>query len=196
MELSLSIGTKLQLSAPAIGMSHDLNPPASPFEGGCRRQGGLAFDYSLDFETIDFRQHPELYRIGRGEQGVLLVQPYKSEILPHWRFKTPEIARQSAQKIYALFLNYKEQEDFVGMDMARKFLQMGYTRSRRYANHKSGRKYTKGSKIILPREEDSIKAESAKIFYEKWQLAKNDVEYIRMAAHHINQYGQTATATR
>jgi Domain of unknown function (DUF4385) len=155
-----------------------------------------AFDYSLDFGILDFRQHPELYRIGRGEQGVLLVQPYKSEILPHWRFKTPGIARQSAQKIYALFLNYKEQEDFVGMDMARKFLQMGYTRSRRYANHKSGRKYTKGSKIILPREEDSIKAESAKIFYEKWQLAKNDVEYIRMAAHHINHYGQAATATR
>lgn len=33
------------------------------------------FDYSLDFKTIDFREHPELYRIGRGEQGVLLVQP-------------------------------------------------------------------------------------------------------------------------
>ncbi len=147
------------------------------------------FDYSLDFETIDFRQHPELYRIGRGEQGVLLVQPYKSEILPHWRFKTPDIARQSAQKIYTLFLNYKDQEDFVGMDMARKFLQMGYTRSRRYANHKSGRKYNKGSKIILPRQEDPIKAESAKVFYEKWQLAKTDAEYIRMATHHINQYG-------
>jgi hypothetical protein len=145
-----------------------------------------AFDYSLNFETLDFRQHPELYRIGRGEQGVLLVQPYKSEILPHWRFKTPEVARQSAQKIYALFLNYKEQEDFVGMDMARKFLQMGYTRSRRYANHKSGRKYTKGSKIILPREEDPLKAESAKAFYEKWQLAKNDPEYTRLATHHVS----------
>jgi Domain of unknown function (DUF4385) len=157
----------------------------SPLEGGCRRQGG-PFDYSLDFETLDFRQHPELYRIGRGEQGVLLVQPYKSEILPYWRFKTPEIARQSAQKIYALFLNYKEQEDFVGMDMARKFLQMGYTRSRRYANHKSGRKYTKGSKIILPRVEDPLKAESAKAFYEKWQLAKNDPEYIRLATHHVS----------
>jgi hypothetical protein len=28
------------------------------------------FDYSLDFKSIDFRQHPELYRIGKGEQGV------------------------------------------------------------------------------------------------------------------------------
>jgi Domain of unknown function (DUF4385) len=147
------------------------------------------FDYSLDFTAIDFRQHPELYRIGRGEQGVLLVQPYKSEILPYWKFKTPEIARQSAAKIYALFLDYKEQGDFVGMDMARKFLQMGYTRSRRYANHKSGRKYTQAAKVVLPREEDPIKAESAKIFYEKWQLAKTDLEYLKLADRHRKQYG-------
>ncbi len=144
----------------------------------------IEFDYSLDFNAIDFREHPELYRIGRGEQGVLLVEPYKSEILPYWKFKTPEIARQSAEKIYGLFLDYKTQEDFVGMDMARKFLQMGYTRSRRYANHKSGRKYAKGTKTVLPREEDPIKAESAKIFYEKWQLAKTDPEYIKLSDRH------------
>ena len=47
-----------------------------------------SFDYTLDFETIDFRKQPELYRVGKGEQGVLLVNPYKSEILPHWRFKS------------------------------------------------------------------------------------------------------------
>ncbi|MGG6296379.1 DUF4385 domain-containing protein [Leptolyngbya sp. AN02str] len=146
------------------------------------------FDYSLNFKTINFRQHPELYRIGRGEQGVLLVEPYKSEILPHWKFKTPDVARQSADAIYELFLQYKEEEDFVGMDMARKFLQMGYTRSRRYANHKSGRKYATDTKTVLPREEDPVKAESAKIFYEKWQLAKADSEYIRLGDRHRKQY--------
>lgn len=85
------------------------------------------FDYSLDFKTIDFRASPELYQIGKGEQGVLLVEPYKSEILPHWRFKTPEVARASSDKIYHMFLDYLHQDDFVGADMARKFLQMGYT---------------------------------------------------------------------
>ena len=60
----------------------------------------MPFDYSLDFKTIDFRSSPELYRVGKGEQGVLLVEPYKSEILPYWRFKTPDIARQSSEKIY------------------------------------------------------------------------------------------------
>jgi Domain of unknown function (DUF4385) len=145
------------------------------------------FDYNLDFKTIDFRQHPELYCIGKGEQGVLLVQPYKGEILPYWRFRTPAIARESAQKIYSLFIEYKTAQDFVGMDMARKFLQMGYTRSRRYANHKSGRKYAKESKLILPNVEDPIKAESAKIFAEFWQLAKTDPEYLLMLDRHERQ---------
>ena len=146
------------------------------------------FDYTLDFKTIDFRQHPELYRIGKGEQGVLLVEPYKSEILPYWKFKTPEIASQSAQKIHTLFLEYKAQGDFVGMDMARKFLQMGYTRSRRYANHKTGRKYAKDSKTILPIDADPIKAQSAQVFYEIWQLAKTDPDYLRMSEHHKKQF--------
>ena len=104
----------------------------------------MSFDDSLDYKTIDFRQRPDLYRVGTGEQGVLRVEPYKSEILPHWRFKTPAIAQESADKIRALFDDYKAANDFIGMDMARKFLQMGYTRARRYANHPSGRKYVKG----------------------------------------------------
>jgi hypothetical protein len=148
----------------------------------------MSFDYSLNFKQIDFRAYPELYRIGKGEQGVLLVEPYKSEILPHWKFKTPEIAQQSADEIYALFLSYKKSGDFVGMDMARKFLQMGYTRSRRYANHKSGRKYAEDGKTVLPRTEDPIKAESAKIFYEKWQLAKADPIYQALSDRHRTIY--------
>ncbi|MAS38251.1 MAG: cytoplasmic protein [Anaerolineaceae bacterium] len=146
------------------------------------------FNYDQDFEHTDFRQHPDRYQVGKGEQGVLLVEPYKSEILPHWRFKTPDIARQSADTIYELFLSYKEQDDFVGMDMARKFLQMGFTRARRYANHKNGRKYdAEGNE--LPREEDPVKAESAAIFYEKYVLARNDPDYQRLKKAHQAKYG-------
>jgi hypothetical protein len=148
----------------------------------------MTFDYSLDFKRIDFREHPELYRVGKGEQGVLLVEPYKSEILPHWRFKTPEIAKRSSNKIYKMFLDYKAKDDFVGMDMARKFLQMGYTRSRRYANHKSGRKYREGSKEVLAREEDTVKAESARIFYEKWKKAREDKKYLELKKQHKERY--------
>ena len=148
----------------------------------------MSFDYSLDFKKIDFREHPELYRIGKGEQGVLLVEPYKSEILPHWRFKTPAIAQKSANKIYRMFLDYKATDDFIGMDMARKFLQMGYTRSRRYANHKSGRKYSEGTREVLQREEDAVKAESARIFYEKWKKAREDKKYLKLKKLHKERY--------
>ena len=148
----------------------------------------MTFDYSLDFKCTDFRKRPELYRIGKGEQGVLLVEPYKSEILPYWKFKTPRLARRSANKIYRMFLDYKAKEDFVGMDMARKFLQMGYTRARRYANHKSGRKYAAGSKVVLPREEDRVKAESARIFYERWQKAREDDKYLELRKRHREMY--------
>jgi hypothetical protein len=148
----------------------------------------MAFDYSLDFENIDFRNRPDLYRIGKGEQGVLLVEPYKSEILPHWRFKTPSLARRSANKIYKMFLEYKAREDFVGMDMARKFLQMGYTRSRRYANHKSGRKYKADTGEVLERLEDPVKAESARIFYEKWKKTREDRTYLDLKKKHRELY--------
>lgn len=93
--------------------------------------------YDQPLTSIDFRASPQKYRVGKGEQGVLMIEPYKSEILPHRRFKTPAIATESSDTIYIQFLQYVENEDFVGADMARKFLQMGFTRARRYANHRS-----------------------------------------------------------
>ncbi|MFC0188665.1 DUF4385 domain-containing protein [Fictibacillus aquaticus] len=148
----------------------------------------MAFDYTLDFENTDFRKNPEKYKVGRGEQGVLLVEPYKSEILPHWRFKTPEIAKESSEKIYEMFLDYKKNEDFVGMDMARKFLQMGYTRARRYANYKGGRKYKENGNIH-ERQIDREKAESADIFMAKWKKAREDKDYLLLKKDHQKKYG-------
>ena len=96
------------------------------------------FDYRLDYKKIDFKkiENRKLYRIGRGEQGVLLVRPYTDIICKHWRFKNPFVARTSSRKIYEMFESYKNKGDFIGMDMCRKFLEMGFTRARRYANHK------------------------------------------------------------
>lgn len=152
------------------------------------------FDYTLDFGALDFRAHPELYRIGRGEQGVLLVEPYKAELLPHWRFRTPEIARESSAKLWELFEGYRAEGDFVGMDMARKFLQMGWTRARRYANHRSGRKWAPGRTDVLPREIDPVKAEAAAIFREVWIRAKTDPEYLRLKTAHLARYPDPVAA--
>lgn len=148
----------------------------------------MAFDYDLDYAQLDLRQHPELYRVGRGEQGVLLVEPYKSEILPHWRFKTPDIARQSAKKIQQLFEEYRRQDDFVGMDMARKFIQMGYTRARRYTNYPGGRKYNQDGSI-KERHIDAEKAESARIFKEFWDQIRADKDYLRRKKAHQREFG-------
>ena len=161
-----------------------------------------AFDYSLDYAELDLREHPELYRVGRGEQGVLKVQPYKDEILPHWRFKDPEAATASSGRITELFRAYLEAEDFVGADMARKFLQMGYTRARRYANHPGGRKYRgpvpeerKGRSGAHGREErprgpeDPVKAEAARIFKAAWEAAEADERYAEMKRRHRELHG-------
>ena len=141
----------------------------------------IEFDYKLDYKNILFEPNDPRYRIGRGEQGVLLVRPYTNDICKHWRFKTLKEAKISSQKIFDLYLDYRIQKDFVGMDMCRKFLEMGFTRARRYANHKDGKKYKDGK--ILPQEKDwatSDKAKSAKLFKDARNRVTTDPKYIHM----------------
>ena len=143
------------------------------------------FDYELDYKQLDFTDPKirRLYRIGRGEQGVLLVRPYTNDICAHWRFVDEPTARKSSDKIYQMYLGFKAKRDFIGMDMARKFLEMGFTRARRYANHSSGRKYDKTSGKVRPQEKDwrtSTKAKSAAIFKEVRDKVAKDPDYVTM----------------
>ena len=128
------------------------------------------------YRGTDFRKHAERYEVGRGEQGVLTAEPYKSELLPLWRFKDEATAKTSAKALYAAFSAYRDAGDFVGMDMARKFVQMGYTRARRYANHKSGRKYDHLG-AVAPREADPEKARAAAVFQRVWRKIEADASY-------------------
>ena len=151
------------------------------------------FDYELDYKTIDFsiEENRKLYRIGRGEQGVLLVRPYTNDICAHWRFKTPDEAIESSNHIFGMYLDYRDEKDFIGMDMCRKFLEMGFTRARRYANHNSGRKYKKGTKEVLPQEDDCMTskyARSATIFKKVRDLvAYNDTYSMMRKAWRSNE---------
>lgn len=137
-----------------------------------------------DSATLDYRRHPEQYRVGRGEEGVLTVEPYKSELLPLWRFATPALAAQSSRALWARFVAFGAAGDFVGMDLARKFLRMGWTRARRYANHPGGRKYRPGTREELPRVEDPEKAEAAEIFRVAHARAVKDATYQRLLRAH------------
>ena len=142
----------------------------------------IEFDYNLDYKNTLFEPNDKRYRIGRGEQGVLLVRPYTDDICKYWKFRTPRIAEESAKIIYEMYLDYKDESDFVGMDMCRKFLEMGFTRARRYANHKDGKKYNKDGSV-KPQESDALtskKAESAKIFRYYRNVLTSDTTYVTM----------------
>lgn len=144
----------------------------------------------LDFDSsdypwkpdIDYRENPELYKVGKGEQGVLICEPYKTEIGKYWRFKSEEIAKDSSQKIFSLFLEYLDANDFVGADMARKYLQMGFTRARRYFNYKGGKKYDSENdyKQLKRGTGDPEKAKVAAVFFDQWKTAEAHEKYKRM----------------
>ena len=140
--------------------------------------------------NIDYRKHPEQYKVGKGEQGVLICEPYKSEILPYWRFKDRIIAKDSSEKIYQLFLDYLKKDDFIGADMARKFLQMGFTRARRYTNYKGGRKYGPENYNLLEKGTgDPEKAISADIFFHMWKKAESHPGYAAKKLKWKEKYG-------
>jgi hypothetical protein len=117
---------------------------------------------------IDHRAHPECYRVGRGEQGVLICQPYKEELVRLWRFKAPGDAEESSQAIWRKFREYLGQDDFVGADMARKFLQMGFTRARRTRATRVEEYHGPDHQELERGTGDPAKAKSAAIFYERW----------------------------
>ena len=61
--------------------------------------------------------------------------------------------------------------------MARKFLQMGMTRAKRYANHKGGRKYGENGEVVKVAEGEewkgrSEKEEASRVFREVWERAR------------------------
>ncbi|KAK8211821.1 hypothetical protein IWZ01DRAFT_519380 [Phyllosticta capitalensis] len=129
------------------------------------------------------------YRIGRGEQGVLTFEPYKSTLLPLWRFRTVDIARKSSQDLWERFEAYDVEGDFVGMDMCRKFIQMGMTRAKRYANHRGGRKYAAHDGKELPKssthKDAKEKMEASDVFRQVWNRCREHEGYQRRKAEFL-----------
>jgi len=140
-----------------------------------------------EYDT-DFREHPERYEIGRGEQGAFKIQPYKDELLPLWTIKTLSEAEASARDIRDRYREYRDREEFPGMDMARKYLQMGYTRAMRYAKYPGGQKYVErdGERVERDPEEwaDPEKREIALAFEEHLEAVRDDETYQRLKAAH------------
>lgn len=120
------------------------------------------------------------YKYTPTERGIFTPSIYKDALLPLWRFRAPALARTSCASIMDKFLLYEREDDFQGMDNARKFLQMGMTRAKRYANHKGGRKYNKEGGIIAKEDHDgkADKEEASQIFREAWEKVRNNKRYV------------------
>lgn len=154
----------------ATGSPASMKPPSSPLATPALVSPSLRYSYE----------------IGRGETGVLSFEPYKSLILPYWAFRTVPVARNSSEVLWSVFQSYVERGDFVGADMTRKFIQMGMTRARRYANHKGGRKYAKGTGEELEKwsggtEEEARKrkekGDASDIFKAVWRRCTEEERY-------------------
>ena len=65
---------------------------------------------------------------------------------------------------------------------------MGWTRARRYANHKGGRKYDKTTGEELPRISDEEKAAAAAVFYERYVAAREDLTYKKLQEVHLKRH--------
>ncbi|KAH0834428.1 hypothetical protein AYO21_09410 [Fonsecaea monophora] len=142
--------------------------------------------YPLEAPALDDLQLRYSYEIARGEMGVLSFEPYKSLILPYWVFRTVPLAQKSAEILWSIFESYVERGDLVGADMSRKFIQMGMTRARRYANHKGGRKYGAEGEQLEKWTGDDVegkrkeKEEASEIFKSYWRRCIASEEYIRL----------------
>jgi hypothetical protein len=109
----------------------------------------LRYRKKLKFPSnrINYKESPECYLYTSNQNGALVVEPYKSHIFPYMELE----AKESSTKIYKLFLEYIKEEDMVGADMARKYLQ-----------------------ICLDK---SIKKESKILFSNKLELINNNSAY-------------------
>lgn len=154
----------------------------------------------LPTPALDSQSLRMSYRIARGEQGVLTFEPYKSFLLPLWRFRTVPIATESSKALWDAFQSYMDRGDFVGADMARKFIQMGMTRAKRYANHKGGKKYDRsaskaekggGERVELPKSTGHAgmqeKLEASEVFKAVWQRCTSDEKYLQLKKEFLTE---------
>ena len=150
-------------------------------------------EYGPEYD-LDFREHPERYRHTPDERGAFKIEPYKSELLPLWGVATLDDAEEGAAAIHERYREYREADEFVGMDMARKYLQMGWTRAMRYAKYPGGKKYERDDDSDRVEREpqewyDPEKREIALVYREHLDRVREDDAYERAKREHRERHG-------
>jgi hypothetical protein len=77
---------------------------------------------------INYKEQPLKYEFSMDCDGMYICEPYKTRMLKHWKFSTLPAAEESAKKILQIFKEYVAEGDFVGADLARKYLLAGSTK--------------------------------------------------------------------
>lgn len=116
------------------------------------------------------------------------------------RFFFLPLSYNPPEAIYAKFKTYQDAGDFVGQDLARKFLQMGYTRAMRYHNNAGGKKpdgttegrtdYAQGGFVPTGEASKKDSAEAFKVFWRR--VVDEDEVYKRMKKEWMKGEGQRA----
>lgn len=123
-----------------------------------------------------------------------IPEPYRSDVLPFWALKNAGLTTVSAEKIYLLFLRYKQLKDFSGMEIAKKLLYSGFVHLRQ-PTHKAthDRASLQGDqplpfKIRLVPKLD-YKNQAARFFFGKYMRARLDPLYLQLKDYaHSHSY--------
>jgi hypothetical protein len=147
---------------------------------------------SVDW-SLDYSEHQSAYRIGRGEFGVMMYEPYTDDIGQYWKYKNADVARESIDAIKPMFDEYLDRGEFPGADMSRKFIQMGWTRALRYAKYPGGKKYVDGDERDAQTWYDESKYEASQVYKSVYDEVRQNDRYLRLKEMHRNGelYGQT-----
>jgi len=133
-------------------------------------------DYSKE---VNYKKDPEEYDTSTGVSGVFSVSPYKDQLIKDFTFKNVKQSRKSAKNLYNKFKLYREKMDFIGMDMTRKFLELGYLQSLRFSKFPGGKKYTKSGNVRRVDYKQDEKLEISKIYKRYLNLVNSDKVYKR-----------------
>jgi hypothetical protein len=128
-------------------------------------------------DETDVRADPDAYEVGRGEEGAFEYQPYKDELLDLWEITSEAAAEEGAAAIHERFREYRDADDLPGMDMARKYLQMGWTRALRYAKYPGGQKYEDGEEREPEEWYDEEKRRVSLVYKEHLDAVREDERY-------------------
>jgi hypothetical protein len=144
---------------------------------------------------LELGAHPERYRHTPDERGA-----YKNRVLqgrqpPVWTVSDFAGAEAAAEAIHERFEAYRAADYFVGMDLARRDLQMGWTRALRYAKYLGRRKYERdadGDRVEREPDQwyDEEKHAVAQVYREYLDCVREDTTHRRLRDDHRERYGE------